>query len=150
MYKGGTMKVAVSAQGKDMNAPIDPRMGRAQQFLIIDMESMAYEVLDNPNVGAMGGAGIQTAQLLASNGVQAVITGNCGPNAFTTLHTAGIQIYIGASGTIQQVLEQYKNGQLQLANQANVGGHFGDPRGTGGRGRGRGSGRGQGPGRQGM
>jgi predicted Fe-Mo cluster-binding NifX family protein len=122
------MKVAVSAQGKDMNAMVDPRLGRAQQFLIVDTESLAYEALDNPNVRAAGGAGIQTAQFLASKGVQAVITGNCGPNAFATFQAAGIQVYIGASGTIHHVLEQYKKGQLQLAAQPNVSGHFGSPR----------------------
>ena len=143
------MKVAVSAQGNDMNALVDPRLGRAQRFLLVDPESVEFEVLDNPNIGAPGGAGIQTAQLLASKGVQAVITGNCGPKAFTTLHAAGIQVYIGASGTIQQTLEQYKQGHLQLANQPNVGGHLGDPRGAA-RGMGRGGGRGQGGGRQGM
>ena len=142
------MKIAISAQGKDMNAMVDPRMGRAQRFLLVDTESVEFEVLDNPNVGAMGGAGIQTVQLLASKGVQAVITGSCGPNAFTTLHAAGIQVYIGASGTVQQALERYKQGQLQVATQPNVGGHFGDPRGAG-RGMGRGGGRGQGRGRQG-
>ena len=142
------MKVAVSAQGNDLNALVDPRLGRAQQFLLVDTESMEFEPLDNPNIGAMGGAGIQTAQLLASNGVQAVITGNCGPNAFTTLNAAGIQVYIGASGTVQQALERYKQGQLQLASQPNVGGHFGDPRGAG-KGGGMGRGRGQGRGRQG-
>jgi predicted Fe-Mo cluster-binding NifX family protein len=119
------MKIAISSQGKDMNAPVDSRMGRAQQFLIIDMETMACEVLENPNIGAAGGAGIQTAQLLVSKGAQAVITGNCGPNAFTTLQAAGVQVYIGASGTIQQALEQYQQDQLQVANQPNVGGHYG-------------------------
>lgn len=135
------MKIAISVQGKDMNAPIDPRMGRAQQFLIVNTDSMAYEVLENPNIGAAGGAGIQTAQLLASKGIQAVITGNCGPNAFTTLQAAGIQVYIGASGTVRQAVEQYQQDQLQLATQPNVGGHFGDTR--PGRGRGRGMGQGQ-------
>jgi predicted Fe-Mo cluster-binding NifX family protein len=138
------MKIAISAQGKDMNAPVDPRMGRAQQFLLIDTESMDYEVLENPNIGASGGAGIQTAQLLVSKGIEAVITGNCGPNAFTTLQAAGVKVYTGASGTIQQALEQYKHDQLQLANQPNVGGHFGDPGFGRGQGRGRGMGRGRG------
>jgi predicted Fe-Mo cluster-binding NifX family protein len=122
------MKVAISAQGNDLNATVDPRMGRAQQFLIVDTESLAYEALDNPNVGAAGGAGIQTAQFLASKGVQAVITGNCGPNAFATFQAARIQVYIGASGTIHHALEQYKKGQLQLATQPNVSGHFGSRR----------------------
>lgn len=122
------MKVAISVQGNDLNATVDPRMGRARQFLIVETESLAYEVLENPNTGASGGAGIQTAQLLASKGVQAVITGNCGPNAFATLQAANIQVYIGASGTAQQAIERYQQGQLQLASQPNVGGHFGSRR----------------------
>ena len=138
------MKVAISAQGKDMNAAVDPRMGRCQQFIIVDTDSMEFKVLDNPNVGAMGGAGIQTAQLLASKDIQAVITGNCGPNAFATLHAAGVEVYIGASGTVQQALEQYKNGQLRAATRPNVGGHFGA---GGRRGMGMGAGRGGGMGR---
>ena len=138
------MKVAISAQRNDMNAVVNPRMGRCQQFIIVDTDSMDFEVLDNPNVGAMGGAGIQTAQLLASKDIQAVITGNCGPNAFATLNAAEIEVYIGASGTVQQALEQYKNGQLRAATRPNVGGHFGA---GGRRGMGMGAGRGGGMGR---
>jgi predicted Fe-Mo cluster-binding NifX family protein len=132
------MTVAISAMGKDINATVDPRMGRCEQFIIIDPDNMECTILDNPNVGAMGGAGIQTAQLLASQDIQAVITGNCGPNAFATFKAADIDVYIGASGTVQHALAQHKNGQLRAATRPNVGGHFG----TGGRrGMGMGAGR---------
>lgn len=134
------MKVAVSTTGNDLNALVNPRFGRCQQFVIVNTETMKFEVLENPNIAASGGAGIQTAQLLAEKGVQAVLTGNCGPNAFTTLQAAGIKVFVGVTGTVQAVIEQYKNGQLQTAAQPNVGGHFGDPRGIGG---GMGSGGGQ-------
>jgi len=137
------MKIAVSASGREINSPVEPRFGRCQQFLIIDPESMEYEVLDNPNMAASGGAGIQTAQLLASHSVQAVITGNCGPNAFMTLEAAEIQVFTGASGSIQEAVERYNKKQLQAASQANVAGHFGDHHG-GGAGQGRGMGRGHG------
>lgn len=139
------MKLAISAQGNDLHAPVDPRMGRCQQFLLVNSDTLEYEVLQNPNVGAAGGAGIQTAQLLASHEVNSVITGNCGPNAFATLQAAGIPVYIGAAGTVQQAIEQYKQGQLQAAAAPNVAGHFGDPRMGGGRARGgMGGGRGRG------
>ena len=138
------MKVAVSATGNDLNAAVDPRFGRCQQFVLVDTETMQFELLPNPNIAAAGGAGIQTAQMLAGQNIQAVLTGNCGPNAFATLQAAGIQVFIGATGTVQSALEQYQNGQLQLASQPNVAGHFGDPRGAGmGRGRGGGMGRGR-------
>jgi len=121
------MKIAISAQGADLNAAVDARFGRCQQFVLVDSDTMQCESLENTNVAASGGAGIQTAQLLASKGVQVVLTGNCGPNAFRTLQAANIQVYIGASGTVQQAIAQYQQGQLQLAAQPNVGGHFGSP-----------------------
>ena len=30
------MKIAVTSKGKDLNAEIDPRFGRAERFLIVD------------------------------------------------------------------------------------------------------------------
>lgn len=142
------MKIAISANGRELNATVDPRFGRCQQFLIVDTDTTQYDVLDNPNIAASGGAGIQTAQLLASKDVQAVITGNCGPNAFMTLEAAGIQVFIGATGSIQDSVEQYKQGKLQSASQANVAGHFGDQQRGMGQGQGQGRGRGRGRGRQ--
>ena len=120
------MKIAIPAQGKDLHAAIEPRFGRCQQFVIVEIESMEFEVLENPNIAASGGAGIQTAQRLAEKGVQAILTGNCGPNAFRTLQAAGIQTYINVTGTVLTAVEQYKSGQLQTAAQPNVGGHFGE------------------------
>ena len=122
------MKVACSTQGAALDAQIDPRLGRAAYFLMIDTDSQAVEVLDNSSGAASGGAGIQTAQTLASKGVQAVITGNCGPNAFATFQAANIAVYTGASGTARDALAQYQQGTLTAAGQPNVGGHFGDTR----------------------
>jgi predicted Fe-Mo cluster-binding NifX family protein len=70
------------------------------------------EASENPNIGASGGAGIQSAQLVANKGVEAIITGQVGPNAFTTLQAAGMKILVGASGKVCDVLEKYRKGQL--------------------------------------
>ena len=122
------MKIALSVQGKDLHAAVDPRFGRCSHFILVDPETMHFEVLDNPNLAAAGGVGIQTAQFLANQDVQVVLTGNCGPNAFATLQAAGIDVVIGVSGTVQTVIEQYNSGQLHAAAQPNVAGHFGDRR----------------------
>ena len=142
------MKVAVSASGKDLNATVEPRFGRCLQFMIVETETMQCDVLENPNIAAASGVGIQSAQLLANKDVHVVLTGNCGPNAFATLQAAGIEVYIGVSGTIQAAIDQYKNGQLHAAAQPNVGGHFGSGGMGGGRGGGMGMGGGRGQGRR--
>lgn len=119
------MKVAITSVGLNLDANVDPRFGRAQHILIIDTETMDLEAIENPNVAAGGGAGIQTAQMVAERGVEAVLTGNCGPNAFRTLDAAGIKVYAGASGTVRQVLEALKNGEIQPLGSPSVPGHFG-------------------------
>ena len=146
------MKVAISSSGKDLNSQVDPRFGRCPYFLIINTEDMGFEVFDNESGMLGGGAGIQSAQFVASKGAKAVITGNCGPNAVNTLYAAGIQVFLGNTGTVTEALDNYKNGNLTPAKKPNVPDHnglaadtgsnrimeTGGGRGMGGGGRGRG------------
>jgi predicted Fe-Mo cluster-binding NifX family protein len=135
------MKIAVSAVAPDLDAEVDPRFGRCQHFVIVDPESMEFETLENASAMAAGGAGISTAQMIADQGVEVVLTGNCGPNAYQTLSAAGVQVVTGASGRIRDAVEAYKTGKLQPNTQPSVGSHYGVGMG-GGRGIGRGMGRG--------
>ncbi len=74
------MKVAISAQGKDIDALIDPRFGRARWFIFADTDGDDWQAHDNDdNVNASGGAGVQAGTTVAEHGVEAVITGNVGP-----------------------------------------------------------------------
>jgi len=136
------MKIAISAMGATVDAEIDPRFGRCQYFIIIDPDTMNFEVADNSSGMGSGGAGISTAQLIAGKGVEAVLTGNCGPNAYQVLSAAGIKVITGVSGKVKDAIESYKSGKLQASSQPNVAGHFGMGRGGGmGGGMGRGMGR---------
>ena len=83
-----------------------------------------------------GGAGIQAAQMVAKTGAEIVITGNMGPNAFETLSAAGIQVFTGASGSVNEAIEKYKKGELKKTETASVGSHFGMKAAGGGFGRG--------------
>ena len=151
------MKVAVSAMGTDLDAQVDPRFGRCAGFLLVDTDTMTVEALENPNVMAAGGAGIQSAQMVANKGAEAVLTGNVGPNAFQTLAALGVKIVTGVMGTVREAVERFKRGefQQQIASQPTVPGHYGmrpapgagAGMGRGGMGMGRGMGMGQGMGR---
>jgi len=119
------MKVVVTTQGTDLDSAIDPRFGRAERFLLVDTETMQATVHDNTrNLNAAQGAGIQAAQAVCDLGAGAVITGNVGPKAFATLRAAGIAIYLGASGTVRHAIEQFRQGRLEPAGNANVEGHW--------------------------
>src|SRR4030043_19518 len=132
------MKIAITATAASLDADIDPRFGRCQYFIIIDPETMQFEALENSGAMAGGGAGISTAQMIAGRGVEAALTGNCGPNAYEVLSAAGIKVVTGVAGKVQDAIQGYKSGKFQASSQPNVAGHFGM---GGGMGRGRGMGR---------
>ena len=119
------MKVAVTSQGNEMSSEIDLRFGRAKFLLVVDTEAGDFEVHDNElNLNAVQGAGIQTGQNIANLGVEAVITGNVGPNAFRTLYAADIKIFIAAKQTVAEAIDSFKAGELKEVEQANVEGHW--------------------------
>ena len=135
------MKIALSATAPGLDVEVDPRFGRCQYFIVVDPQSMEFEALDNSNAMAAGGAGISTAQMIVNKGVEVVLTGNCGPNAYQTLSAAGIKVISGVSGRIKDAIEAFKAGKFQSSSQPSVGNHYGMGPGMGmGRGVGRGMG----------
>jgi predicted Fe-Mo cluster-binding NifX family protein len=119
------MKIVVTAAGPSLDAAIDPRFGRCAYFVFVDTEDMSVEAIANESGAHSGGAGIQSAQLLAQRGVKAVLTGNCGPNAHQTLSAAGIDVIVGCAGNVSEAIERFKAGQLQTASAPNVANHSG-------------------------
>lgn len=119
------MKIAISSSGPDLDAEVDPRFGRCQYFILVDPQTLEFEAIENSNTAASGGAGIASAQVVAGKEVEAVLTGNCGPNAYQTLSAAGIRIITGVSGTVRSAVDLYKKGQWQAATQPTVSAHFG-------------------------
>ncbi|MCL6610702.1 MAG: NifB/NifX family molybdenum-iron cluster-binding protein [Peptococcaceae bacterium] len=119
------MRVAVSALGQDLESKVDPRFGRCKWFIVADTETGKYQSVSNEqNLNAGQGAGIQAAENASRLGVEAVITGHCGPKAFRVLKAAGIKLYSGVDGTVAESLEKLKKGMLKEAGGADVEGHW--------------------------
>jgi len=119
------MKIAVTARGKELSSEIDLRFGRAKFLLVVDTETNNFEVHDNElNLNAVQGAGIQTGQNIANLGVEAVITGNVGPNAFKTLNAANVKIFLIEKHTVGEAVDLFKAGKLKEVDNANVEGHW--------------------------
>lgn len=119
------MKICVTSQGDNLDSKIDPRFGRCQYFIIVDTETFEFEAIQNPNIDAMGGAGIQSGQLVANKQLKAVITGNVGPNAFQTLKEAGVDVITGASGSVKEEIDKYIKGELKPTPTPSVNSKFG-------------------------
>ena len=119
------MKIAVTSTRKTLDSRVDQRFGRTAYFIAVDTETMDFSVIENENVAAAGGAGISSAKAVIDAGAEAVLTGNCGPNAERTLNAAGVKLYTGVTGTVAEAVELFKSGELSVAAGPNVQEHFG-------------------------
>lgn len=119
------MKIAIPSTDADLSAQLDPRFGRAKGFFIFDTKSgESVHMSNTQNLNALQGAGIQAAENVISQGVEAVLTGHCGPKAFRTLQAAGVKVYLGVQGSVKEVIERFKKGELKEAQSSDVNGHW--------------------------
>jgi predicted Fe-Mo cluster-binding NifX family protein len=120
------MKVAISTQSNDIDALVDPRFGRARWFIIADTATGEWSAIDNnENVSASGGAGVQASSTVVSQGAEAIITGNVGPNAQRALAAGSIVVYqVGNGITARAALDALGRGELPAVQGPTVNGHW--------------------------
>lgn len=119
------MKLVLTSQGTSMQSLVDPRFGRARCLVIVDTETGTFSAVDNSVfMDAVQGAGIQTGKRVGELGADAVITGNVGPKAFAALRAGNVKIYTGASGTVAEAVNLFREGKLATTESPNVEGHW--------------------------
>ncbi|MCK5836609.1 MAG: NifB/NifX family molybdenum-iron cluster-binding protein [Desulfobacula sp.] len=114
------MKVAVSADGADLDANINPRFGRCDYLLIVDTDTMSVDAYNNESINLSGGAGTQSSSFVISKGAKAVLTGNCGPKAMDVFRAENTDVYTGQSGTVREAIDRFKNNSLTPSTGATV------------------------------
>jgi predicted Fe-Mo cluster-binding NifX family protein len=111
------MKLCITSTGKEIEANVDTTFGRAPYFFLIDTDTNAIEVVEN-TAGTQGqGAGIAAAQLVSDKGVDGLLTGYVGPNAFNAFRASGIKLFVGASSqdTVKEALAKFNKGEYNEA-----------------------------------
>ncbi len=109
------MKIAITADGENLNNKVDQRFGRCPYFLVMDVNKDiigAFESVKNQGAIQGHGAGIKAAEQIGELKVEVVITGQLGPNATTVLNELGINAYT-ASGIISNVLKDFVANKLE-------------------------------------
>ena len=107
------MRIAISSDKPDLEARVGSSWGTSKYLMIVDLRTMAVESLPNSGASGQGGGGIQAVVLAISKKVDAVLTGYCSPTAEKYLTANGIEVLTGVSGTVAEVVQQYKKGDLQ-------------------------------------
>jgi predicted Fe-Mo cluster-binding NifX family protein len=128
------MKLLVTATAPELGATVDPLFGRGAYFIVVDTDTLQWQAHQNQGVNAAGGAGSQAAQFAAQQDVEAVISGDFGPNAYVALATAGIKMYLfGPSKTVREAVANFAAGKLEQVGAPTGAGHHGSRGRYGGR-----------------
>ena len=114
------MKICITAEGDTLESQVDQRFGRCQYFIFYDIATSEFEAVQNQNISGMGGVGVQSGQFVAERKAEVVLTGHVGPKAAQTLQAAGIDVVVDVSGSVKEVIEKYKNGELKTSDGPNV------------------------------
>ena len=120
------MKICITSQGDNLESLVDPRFGRCNYFIIYDTDNDSFESFPNPNISSPQGAGITSSQFIVDKGVEFVLTGNVGPNAFSVFQQAQVKVITGLAGLrVKEAIEKFKKGEFASSPSPNVSGHFG-------------------------
>ena len=107
------MKIAVSAEGPDLESKVGERFGTSKYFVIVDKETMAFESIPNPGASSDSGSGVQAIVLVVSKKVDTVLTGYCSPTAMGHLTKNGIKVATGVNGNVYEAVTRYKKSALK-------------------------------------
>lgn len=108
------MIIILSSQNGTMQSAVDFRFGRSSFLMKVNTDTNAFESFPNPGVERSGGAGVAAAQFVIDQKVDAVISGDFGPNAARAFKAAHIPMYLYHDDiqTVTQALEEFKQGKL--------------------------------------
>lgn len=88
------MKVAITSTGNTLDSTLDQRFGRCACFVIYNTETKGIEYIPNPNREAQEGAGPASVQIVASRGVEKVISGEFGFKIKSLFDSLKIQMIV--------------------------------------------------------
>ncbi len=109
------MKIAISSPDGKADSEFSGRFGRCEYFILMQTDTDEWEKVKNPARGSRGGSGPQVVQFLANQGVDVIISGRYGPNAYTALQASAVEPYLAQSGTPLDLLGAFREGKLRKA-----------------------------------
>jgi predicted Fe-Mo cluster-binding NifX family protein len=117
--RGENMKVAIPTMGNNgMDEYVSEHFGRAPTFTVVDLGTNEVRVIPNTSEH-MGGSGYPP-EILANAGVKVMLCRGLGPRAINMFEQYGIEVYVGASGTVRDAIQAWQAGRLNVATDENA------------------------------
>jgi predicted Fe-Mo cluster-binding NifX family protein len=108
------MKICIPTMGNNgLEDFVGEHFGRVPTYTIVDLDTDKVKVVQNTSEH-MGGVGYPP-EIMAREGVNVLVCRGLGRRAISMFDETGIEVYIGASGTVKDAVSAFKQGRLQKA-----------------------------------
>ncbi len=108
------MRVAIPTMGYDgMEERVGEHFGRVPTYTIVDLSNEEVEVIDNTSEHR-GGAGLPP-QVIEAAGAKVMLVMALGRRAISVFEDLGIDVYVGARGSVKDTVEMFRQEELELA-----------------------------------
>ena len=110
------MKIAIpTIDDRGLAAVLSEHFGQSSFFTVVDSET--GEVRSERNTGQHHGGGSTPAEIIVDAGAGLVLCAGLGRRAVARFREAGIQVFMGAQGTVQDALNAHREGKLEPATE---------------------------------
>lgn len=117
------MRIAIPADGNNLETSVCASFGRAPYFMIYDTETKEATAVENHAAASAGGAGIKAAQIILDHKANALLTPRLGTNAADVLKSAQIDIYKTKAGSVKENIDAFIAGELGTLDEIHGGFH---------------------------
>ena len=108
------MKICIPTIGENgLDNAVGEHFGRVPTYTIVDLDTNNVKVIPNTS-DHMGGQGYPP-EIMAREGVDVMVCRGLGRRAISMFEELGIEVYIGASGTVRDAIDAFKQNRLQKA-----------------------------------
>ena len=112
-YQPQPAKIAVASHGEDLEAPLGPKGEPCTSFLLVDPQTMDFEVIRVEPAETLEQASVNAVRATARSGATVVITPEIRPVCCTALRALAITVALADPGmTVREAVQEYLGGKL--------------------------------------
>ncbi|MEA1944210.1 MAG: NifB/NifX family molybdenum-iron cluster-binding protein [Euryarchaeota archaeon] len=113
------MKVCIPTEGEGgIDDFVGQHFGRVPTYTIVDLDTNEVTVI--PNVSEhRGGSGVPP-DFISTTGTHVMLCSGLGPRAIHLFEQFGIDVFVGAQGTVRDTIEAWQRGELMEATDENA------------------------------
>ena len=113
------MKICIPTMGdRGLDELVSEHFGRAPTFTVVDMETKGVNVISN--TGEHFGGVKAVPEIISEADVEVMLCSGVGPRAIGMFEQFGIEVYVGASGKVEDAIRAFQAGMLHEATDADA------------------------------